>query len=345
MRSTALLLLFAATLVAEGRVGTLTLSDGTACTGEVSLTKGKRIDLYVVDQKKRYAIDLGEVVEITTEIERESLEHPWHFVEESRHEKVYLPGTYPLRKYLLHVKLASGPTLVGHVTAAPIYVRVDDERRRYLLLADQKGEVGESLTDLVYVKSVTFEGAEAGDGTLLRLAVEAPGALEVRAVDARRDRGFEARQGRPFTVTGLLPGGYDLFIRYPDRLRCAVTASGELTEAEKKEIEARVKQIEEFFDEKRVRGWFGGRGRAKVLIEMRRTKDTTDADASGASYRHVRWEVWTLHKPEATWQVDARVFLFRERLDPGASFPEVDVVIDPRLGDVRLDADRTVSVE
>lgn len=332
-------------LAAEGRLGTLTLSDGTAHTGEVSLTKGKKIDLFVVEQKKRYSVELAEVVDITTEVEKESLEHPWHFVEESRHEKVYLPETYPLRKYLLHVKLASGPTLVGHVTATPIYVRVDDENLRYLLLADQKGEVNESLTDLVYVKSVTFEGAEAGEGKLCRLGVDAPGALEVRAVDAARDRGFEAQGKSPFRVTGLLPGGYDLFVKYADRIRCALTATGALSEPEKGELDARVKQIEEFFDEKRVRGYFGGRNRAKVLLEMRRTRDTTDTDASGKSYHHVRWEVWTLHKLESTWVVDARVFLFRERLDPGAPFPETEVVIDPKLGDVHLDADRTVSVE
>ena len=338
-------LLIALPLAAEGRVGTLTLSDGTAYTGEVSLTKGKKIDLFIIDQKKRYSIDLAEVVEITTEVERESLEHPWHFIEESRHEKGYLPETYPLRKYLLHVKLASGPELVGHVTAAPIYVRASDEKLRYFLLTDQKGDVGQALTDLVYVKSVTFEGAQAGDGRLCRLGVDAQGAIEVRVVDAARDRGFEARGKAPCVVTGLLPGGYDLFVRYPDRLRCAMTASGELTEAEKKELDARVQQIEEFFDDKRIRVFSGSRDRAKVLLEMRRVKDTTDTDASGRSYHQVRWEVWTLHKLETTWQVDARVFLFRERLDPGAPFPEIDVVIDPKLGDVRLDADRTVTVE
>lgn len=346
MRLTVLgLLLSALPVVADGRVGTLTLSDGTAYTGEVSLTKGKKIDLFVVEQKKRYSVDLAEVVEITTEVEKESLEHPWEFIEESRHEKVYLPETYPLRKYLLHVRLAGGPELVGHVIAAPIYVRVNDEKLRYLLLADQKGEVGESLTDLVYVKSVTFEGAAAGEGKLCRLGVDAPGALEVRAVDAARDRGFESQQKGAFVVTGLLPGGYDLFVKYADRIRCAVTAPGELTDAEKKELEARVQQIEEFFDEKRIRGFFGSRDRAKVLLEMRRVKDTTDKDESGNSYHHVRWEVWSLHKLETTWQVDARVFLFRERLDPGAPFPETDVDIDPKLGDVRLDADRTVTVE
>lgn len=329
----------------NGHVGTLTLSDGTTYTGEISLTKGRKIDLYVLEQKKRYSIDLAEVVEIRTEVERESLEHPWHFVEESRHEKVELPETYPLRKYLLHVKLAGGPTLVGHVTATPIYVRVDDEKLRYFLLAEQKGEVGQTLADLVYVKSVTFEGTEAGDGRLLRLRVEAPGALEVRAVDTAHDRGFEAQGGAPFCVTGLFPGVYDLYVRYVDRIRCAVTATGTLTEAEKLEIEARVRQIEEFFDEKRVRGFFGSRDRARVLIEMRRTRKTTDTDEGGASYHHVRWEIWTLHKLETTWQVDARVFLFRERLAPGAPFPETELVIDPSLGNVRLDADRTIQVE
>ncbi len=329
----------------DARVGTLTLSDGTACTGEVTLTKDKKLELFLVDEKKRYAIDFAEVVEIRSEIEKESLEHPWHFVEESRSEKVYLPETYPLRKILLSVTLASGPTLKGHVTATPIYVRVDDEKKRYLLYADQKGEVGQSLEDLVYVKSVTFEGASAGGGKLSKLAVEAKGAREVRVVDAARDRGFEAAGKGAFRVSGLLPGVYDLFVRYDDRLRCGVTAAGELSDAERKELDARVAEIEEFSDVKTVRGYFGSRDRAKVLLEMRRTKDTTDKDEHGRSYHFVRWEVWSLHKLEKTWQIDARVFLFRERLDPDAKFPDVKVDLDPKLGGVTIDGDKTISVE
>ena len=97
-------------------------------------------------------------------------------------------------------------------------------------------------------------------------------------------------------------------MKYDDRIRCAA-APGELTEARRRNWTPASSRSRSSFDEKRVRGCFGGRDRAKVLPEMRRTKDMTDKDDSGASYHHVRWEVWSLHKPETMW-VDARVFLF-----------------------------------
>ena len=160
------------------------------------------------------------------------------------------------------------------------------------------------------MKSVTFEGAEAGGGKLCRLGVDARGALEVRAVDAARDRGFEASGKSPFRVTGLLPGGYDLFVKYDDRIRCAVTAPGELTEARRRNWTPASSGSRSSFDEKRVRGCFGGRDRAKVLPEMRRTKDN---DRQGRQRRIVPPRplggLVAAQARDDQW-VDARVFLF-----------------------------------
>lgn len=341
-----------------GRAATVILSSGESLTGELRVTDDRPLDLYEVSQKKRYKVALAELAGLTTEIESEKLQDGWVFVEEGSDKKVKLDFKYPLRKYLTVLRLTGGAQLKGHI-AAVLYLRPpgDDEaeERRLFLLADHKGERGQALTDLVYVKEIRFGDAPPGpaapaEARLGALAADLPGALELRVVDADRDKGFDAPRVRgsdAFRADGLLPGRYDLFARTVSGLCGVLTAptARPLTDADRAALRARVAEIEEFFDEKRILAYAGGPDRAKLLLELRRTKPTTmKEESSQESYKFIRWEVWTLHRLQTTWQVDARIFLFRARVNPHDPFPEAAWRETGALGGVEVGGGREAKV-
>jgi hypothetical protein len=85
--------------------------------------------------------------------EREEAE--WRFKESGHDEKVYSGKTYPARETQYKVKLVNGDELTGGIVA-PIAVRSSTESKRSVLNKRSKGEVGQTLKDLVYIKSITL---------------------------------------------------------------------------------------------------------------------------------------------------------------------------------------------
>ncbi|MBI3270102.1 MAG: hypothetical protein HYZ53_13840 [Planctomycetes bacterium] len=361
----AALLALAATLPLPGaradappaRPGKLTLSTGEAFSGALFLAEGKSLDIYDVEHKRRHPLTLAEISSIAVEIEEERMQDGWMFLEEGSDKKVKLPFQYPVRKYLTLITLTGGQVIRGHAVS-PIYLRAGEEERRFLLLSDQKGEKGQPLKDLAYVREVCFDadapspsaapgGASPAPITprLASLLATLNGAREACIVDAERDKGFPMkapRHGYLFRAEGLLPGAYDLWVRGENGLFGALSvpppADGRaLSEPDREAIRERIRSIEEFFDEKLILQIVGGLDRAKLLLEMRRTKPTSMKDeASGASFKFIRWELWTLHRLETTWEIDARIFLFREKIRPDGDFPHLDFRESPSLASLRV---------
>ncbi len=314
--TTALLVLLCAAQDADRAV--VTLSNGERHEGAFSLTEGRALEIFDVQKSKRIRVEPAEIARVSVAVEEEKLEQAWMFKEESDHTKIKLTWKYPLRKLVTEVTLVSGETLKGRTTAV-FYLEKEDDRRRFLLQADQKGEKNQALADLLYVKEVVLPNRKVGDAKLGTLKVP-PGAAA--AVNVRREVSFQP----PFT--GLPAGRYDVFLFGDAKVRYGL--AGEKVPAEDlKAMQAKVDLIEEFFTRKRLVDAAREGKVARALVELTRPEESHDA-----GWRYARWEVWTFEPTLKTWDIRQRLFLHRARLPADKELPKYQYSAEEKLAGV-----------
>jgi hypothetical protein len=137
----------------KSRPGELTLSDGTIIKGRLSTTLRQPLHIWIEEQKKFIDVPFAQVKSIEAIVIWERQEKQWDFAESGRDTKIYSGKTYPNRQTNYAVTLTDGTTVSGAV-AAPIYLDDDAGRHIYILHKRDKGELGQALSDLVYVKTV-----------------------------------------------------------------------------------------------------------------------------------------------------------------------------------------------
>ena len=128
-------------------------SNGEKAEGEFSFTQGKKLDIFDINKKKRFSVAADEIVHISVSVEEERMEQGWMFREEGLKDKIKLAFFYPLRQLFTDISLASGAVLHGHCNGV-FYLEKDGDSKRYLLVANQKGEKGQTLTDIPYIKEI-----------------------------------------------------------------------------------------------------------------------------------------------------------------------------------------------
>jgi hypothetical protein len=143
--------------------GVVTLSDGSTHPGLIYLTRDKRLQIYDQELQRQREIPLQAVKKIECTVQREWLEKEWRFKEGANDEKIYTGRSYPARTYLYTITLKDGRKITGALSAL-IYVQpkpndadklqTSAEPERFLLNKRDKGEVGQGLRSLVYVKRV-----------------------------------------------------------------------------------------------------------------------------------------------------------------------------------------------
>jgi hypothetical protein len=139
------------------RTGTIELSDGTKIHGKIVTTAEKPVRIWVESQKayQDYPIEMIASAQAVVNWERQDPE--WNFKETGSDVKVYSGKTYPARETEYKLTMTDGTTVQG-ATVAPFYVTTDDGKTTtYVLHKRDKGAVGKTLKDLVYVKTVTFD--------------------------------------------------------------------------------------------------------------------------------------------------------------------------------------------
>lgn len=141
--------------------GCVELSDGAIRPGWIYLTRDKRLKLYDDQARRQREIPLQAVAKIECRVKREWMEREWKFKETTSDEKIYTGRTYPAREYLHTITLKDGRTVAGPL-AAIVYVQSigKPEAERFLLNKRNKGDLGQDLKSLVYVKRIRF-GKEA----------------------------------------------------------------------------------------------------------------------------------------------------------------------------------------
>ena len=141
----------------ETRDGTVTLSDGTTVTGRIATTAEKPVRLWVESEKQYEDVALSQITTVESKLVWERDEPEWNFKASGSDVKVYSGKTYPARQTQYTLTLTDGTTLTGD-TAAPLYVTTPDGKQRTLVLHKRdKGAVGATLKQLVYVTKVTLK--------------------------------------------------------------------------------------------------------------------------------------------------------------------------------------------
>jgi hypothetical protein len=154
--------------------GCIELSDGTLHAGMIYLTRDKRLQVYDAKAQRQREVPLQAVKQIDCYVAREWMEKEWRFKETTSDVKLYTGRTYPSREYLHTITLHDGRTISGPL-ASIVYLRPQESNEvkegkdaaapkteQYLLNKRNKGEPGQTLASLVYVKRIRF-GKDALD--------------------------------------------------------------------------------------------------------------------------------------------------------------------------------------
>lgn len=152
--------------------GYIEMSDGSIHCGMIYLTRDKRLQINDEKMQRQREIPLNVVQQIECKVKREWMEKEWKFKELAKDEKMYTGRSYPAREYEHVVTLQDGRKIEGGLSGVvylqpqiydpkrPNEYRPAVEAQKFLLHKRDKGEVGEELKSLKYVKIIKL-GEEA----------------------------------------------------------------------------------------------------------------------------------------------------------------------------------------
>ena len=356
----ALLPLLAAVATAEdGRPGRVTMSDGTVVEGRLVFTAGVKLHITDPVTGKGRDTEPADLAAILFRLDGESLERPYTFTTPGRDEKTYGEGRYPLRNLLATLVWRTGERAEGHVRTTVVRVvgpektgpdmeaAQDPDERRVVLRRQWKGDVGQTLDDLVYAREVRFtdvKDPEAKAAGTLDLVVAGAGASRAAGayglasglvyagtvVDAGAGRvRFDALPSDTYDVA-VLAG--DLAIVGSAR---ATTTARPIVEAEDAGPLAEiVAKGDDLYDARALVATGGDRDGARLLVWKRVLRPTTYDAERGRRQALVSIDLWTAHRLEREWRVDARANLLRIVLGDGEAPPRA--VAEPRLAGIRI---------
>lgn len=150
--------------------GYVELSDGRIVAGNIYLTRDKRLKVADDKMKRQREIPLQKVQEIECKVKKEWMEKEWRFKELALDEKLYTGRVYPSREYDHVITLRDGRKINGQLSeilyVQPLSAKEPGESRqnvepeKFFLHKRDKGENGQTLKTLIYVKRVKL-GEEA----------------------------------------------------------------------------------------------------------------------------------------------------------------------------------------
>jgi hypothetical protein len=177
--------------------GEVHLSNGEKLVGWLSLSYGRRLELYDPAAKKWHKLHLSELIRVDASIRSEEFEREWRWQEGGSDVKVYTGRGYP-RRWLDHTcRLKNKETFLGHLNGAVLHVTVPAKyvaesaarkneakndgttkdpkqkdapkktgplKKRFILRQYERGKLGTTLENLVYVKSIVIIGKPPAEG-------------------------------------------------------------------------------------------------------------------------------------------------------------------------------------
>ncbi len=141
--------------------GAIELSNGVIRPGWLYLTRDKRLKIYDEAVRRQREIPWTAVERIECDVKTEWMEKEWTFKETTNDEKIYTGRKYPVREYVHTITLRGGRTIAGPL-AAVVYLQSSPEQEAepFLLNKRNKGEPGQTMKSLLYVKQIKL-GKEA----------------------------------------------------------------------------------------------------------------------------------------------------------------------------------------
>jgi hypothetical protein len=148
---------FAAQVDNQGQSGVITLSNGRRIPGFIATTPEQPLRVWDDQAKQYHDLPLVTITKMEAKVINEQEEQEWNFARTGSDVKIFTGKSYPTRETQYIVTLTNGTTITGGI-AAPLYVKTDKGSEMFMLHKTDKGVVGQSVGDLVYVKSVEFNG-------------------------------------------------------------------------------------------------------------------------------------------------------------------------------------------
>ena len=135
--------------------GVIELSDGRLLAGWVFTTVEQPFLVHEADLKRWRRLPLLAALSIEAVVVERRMELRWRWKAMGEPEKVYTGRKYPFRRYLWKFRLLDGTEVAGTVKGQPLWVEHAGERHGPFVLHERhKGEDGQSLRQLVYVRRV-----------------------------------------------------------------------------------------------------------------------------------------------------------------------------------------------
>jgi len=157
---------------ADAVPGYAELSNGLKVPGTIYTTRAKRLKIYNLQRQIYEYVAVPALEEIEAVVEWARVDKQWRFKEAGNTEKVYTGKSYPVRMLKWRLLLRNGHEIVGHILGQPLYVAHQGTPERFILHKRQKGPLGDTLEDLIYVRRVVF-GPQAYNEAVDELAEKA----------------------------------------------------------------------------------------------------------------------------------------------------------------------------
>lgn len=138
------------------RSGVLHLSSGEKIRGRLATTQGSPIRVWIEKDQAYRDIPFRLIASAEAKVLWERDEKEWRFKESGSDIKEYSGRTYPARELEYTITLTDGTKVHGAVVA-PIYLQTKEGHVTFVLYKRQKGDIGQTVKELVYVSRVELE--------------------------------------------------------------------------------------------------------------------------------------------------------------------------------------------
>jgi len=304
----------------------VTFSDGTSQSGSLKLIGARPLTLVPLGENKQRMFLFRDIVSVGMDIETNSMERPWVFKESGRAEKVYLDGQYPLMNFTTRITLVNGQTVSGHIISAALTLSGEKGKKKIFLTRQIKGEIGQTLNDIVFIRDIRFTGNAVAGGGPIRGSVEGFGkVLSVTALDNAREQVLTAAvtADNRFDFGNVLPGSYDLCVLTDTHALVGLSdaapadrTGAPLQDGDLAAVNVKFPLANDFFNDRWIVRLTGNRSFAKALVYERRSNYYEASKwTPGGFLWHV--EIWSWHLADPEWKLDHRNQLIRHKQKGG----------------------------
>jgi hypothetical protein len=141
--------------------GVLEFSDGRQIAGGLYTTREKNFEVWIENEKRWRLVPFLAILCVTAVVDEEKMEQEWRWKEMGVPEKVFTGREYPTRSLSWRFHLIDDSTITGAVKGQPVWVQTpphagqDAQKAGPFMLSERsKGEMGQKLPDLVYIKRI-----------------------------------------------------------------------------------------------------------------------------------------------------------------------------------------------